>query len=239
MSGHSKWSTIKRKKGVKDAQKGKLFSKISRIVTLAVIEGGGIGDPDKNIRLRMALERARDANMPKENIARAIEKATGAGKDMIKEHIYEAFWKEGIMMIIQSATDNTNRAISEIRNVLERSGGKLGNIGSVMHSFQKCAVVIFDKSANSIDAIYEKLDGLNIIDMEEDDQSIIAYIPFDTIGAATASLPPLIFDGPHIDYKPAIPVELPPDKSAQLERVIELLEDLDDVTKVYTNALSV
>ncbi len=238
MSGHSKWSTIKRKKGVKDVQKGKVFSKISRIITLAVIEGGGIGDPNMNIRLRMALERARDANMPKEVIARAIEKASGAGRQLLKEFIYEAFWKDGVMLIIQSATDNNNRAISEIRNVLERNGGKLGSMGSVMYLFSKCGVVIFDKAANAVDSIYEKLDSVDVIDLEEDEHSIIAYIPFDAIGAATGKLSPLVYDGPHIDYKPAGHVQLEPGKNEQFERLLEHLEDLDDVTKVYTNVTS-
>src|SRR5690349_17049701 len=119
MSGHSKWSQIKRKKGVKDAQKGKIFSKLARLITLAVLEGGGITDPNANMKLRMAVEKAKKENMPKENMQRAIERGVSPGKDRLIEVFYEGFGPSGIALMIQATTDNTNRTLNEVRTILE------------------------------------------------------------------------------------------------------------------------
>src|SRR5438132_496161 len=131
MSGHSKWSKIKRQKEVTDKVKGAAFAKLSRIITLAVIEGGGIPDPVNNVRLRLSIEKAKALNMPKENITRAIEKGAGPHKLELKEVVYEAFAPHGISVIIVATTDNSNRTFAEIRTILERNGGKMGTQGSV------------------------------------------------------------------------------------------------------------
>lgn len=144
MSGHSKWSKIKREKQAKDKQKGNIFSKLSRLITLAVIEGGGITDPENNIKLRLAIEKAKNLNLPKENIERAIEKGTGPESQELKEVVYEAFGPEGVSLIILATTDNMNRTLSEIRNVLELHGGKLGTQGSVLHLFKKSGLSTFE-----------------------------------------------------------------------------------------------
>lgn len=134
MSGHSKWSKIKRKKGVNDTKRGALFTKIAKNITLAAKEGGG--DPDMNFSLRLAVDKAKIANMPSDNIDRAIMKGTGEGEEFALQRIsYEAFGPEGSMMIIDCQTDNTNRTVSEVRNIVESAGSKMGSLGSVTWKF--------------------------------------------------------------------------------------------------------
>lgn len=137
MSGHSKWSKIKREKEVKDKQKANIFSKLSRLISLAVIAGGGITNPENNVKLRLAIEKAKSLNLPKDNIDRAIEKGLGPDSQKLKEVIFEAFAPGGVVLVIMVATDNMHRTLSEIRNVVESYSGKLGNQGSVMYLFKK------------------------------------------------------------------------------------------------------
>ncbi len=144
MSGHSKWSKIKREKQTKDKQKGNVFSKLSRLITLAVIEGGGLTDRENNLKLRLAIEKAKKFNLPKENIERAIEKGTRPESQQLKAVTYEAFGPGGISLIILVTTDNMNRMLSEIKNVLESHGGKLGAQGSVMYLFKKSGLSTFE-----------------------------------------------------------------------------------------------
>lgn len=135
MSGHSKWANIKRKKGLNDAIRSKIFAKLSRIIALSVSDGGGIVDPDNNVKLRLAIDNAKQFNMPKENIKRAIEHGAGHGRDQLKEVVYEGFAPHGVGFIIMTITDNPNRTYSEIRTRLEKHGGKLGKPGSVSYLF--------------------------------------------------------------------------------------------------------
>lgn len=135
MAGHSKWAQIKRKKGIKDQEKGTVFTKLSKLITLAVSEGASITDPDRNIKLRLALEKAKAANMPKDTIERAIQKGAGPEKDALKEVIYEGFGPEGSGFIVHATTDNSNRTSSEVRYVFDRNGGKLGVPGSLQYMF--------------------------------------------------------------------------------------------------------
>ncbi|OGK09802.1 hypothetical protein A2767_03455 [Candidatus Roizmanbacteria bacterium RIFCSPHIGHO2_01_FULL_35_10] len=137
MSGHNKWSKIKKGKEIKDKQKSSVFSKLTRIITLAVIEGGGITDPENNIKLRLAIEKAKNLNFPKDNIERAVEKGAGPNSQQLKEIIYEGFGPGGVALIILTATDNANRVLGEIRSALEIHGGKLGRQGSAVHFFKK------------------------------------------------------------------------------------------------------
>src|SRR3990167_11458648 len=183
MSGHSKWSQIKRQKGINDQKRGQIFSKLSRLITLAVKEGGGITDPSNNLRLRLAVERAKVENMPRENVMRAIEKAKGEGGAGLKEIIYEAFAPKGVHLLIKVLSDNPNRTHSEVKNLIERLGGKLGTPNSVANLFKLCGVVVFDKSKNDETAIFAFADKLASFDIEEDDQDFVVYITFEQIGA--------------------------------------------------------
>ncbi|MFC1700824.1 YebC/PmpR family DNA-binding transcriptional regulator [Patescibacteria group bacterium] len=166
MSGHSHWSTIKHKKGTMDAKRGKIFSKISRLISIAAKEKGG--DPDSNPQLRMAIEKAREANMPKDNIIKAIKKGTGELEgDKIEQIIYEAYGPSGIAIIIEGITDNKNRTLSEIKHILSIFGGKLAQVGSVKYMFDyqngkwisKYPFEITDeKSRKQIVKLFEALD---------------------------------------------------------------------------------
>lgn len=238
MSGHSKWSQIKRKKGIKDEQKGQMFSKLSRLITLAVKEGGGISDPDKNVRLRLAVAKAKESNMPKENIARAIEKAKGLGEEDLKEIVYEGFGPRGVSLIILAATDNPNRTLSQIRKVLEQTGGKLGSAGSVLYNFEKCGVVVFDKQLISENMVLQLVDKMQVKDIEEDENNFVLYIPFGELGHVEKNIDqsfprPTMID---IFYRPLTTIDIADKEIAdKILSLVETLEELDDVHKVYVN----
>jgi YebC/PmpR family DNA-binding regulatory protein len=138
MSGHSKWATIKRKKGVADAKRGKVFTRLTREIVMAAREGGA--DPDANFRLRLAVDKARAQSMPKENIERALKRAAGEGKEgeVYEEALYEGYGPNGVALIIECVTENRNRTVAEIRHALTRSGGNMGEIGSVSWQFNRC-----------------------------------------------------------------------------------------------------
>ncbi len=136
MAGHSKWKQIKHKKAANDKERGKIFSKLSKLITIAVVEGGGMTDPNLNLKLRLAVDKARESNMPKDNIQRAIEKGSGPDKNNLKEVIYEGYGPQGVALVVHATTDNSNRTFNEVRSVVERAGGKLGTQGSVAYLFQ-------------------------------------------------------------------------------------------------------
>lgn len=228
MSGHSKWSQIKRKKGIADQKRGLIFSKLSRLITIAVKDGGGVGDPAKNVRLRLAIEQAKASNMPRENIERAIEKGKGGAGDSLKEALYEGFGPGGGSLLILATTDNSNRSHAEIKNTLEKNGGKMGNTNSVLHNFQKCGLIVLPKATYSEEQVFELGEKYSLIDLSEDDESYILYIPFEKIGEVT-DVPVEIY------YRPLITVPLAPEATERVDRLMDVLEDLDDVTKVYTN----
>lgn len=236
MSGHSKWANIKRKKEANDKVKSNIFSKLSRQITVAVIEGGGITDPEANVRLRMAIEKAQSANMPKENIKRAIERGVGPEKDQLKEIVYEGFGPYGVALIILVHTDNQNRTISEVKNILNRYEGKLGNIGSVAYLFQKCGLITFDKLQVNQDKIFEISDKLNAIDIEDDEARFYLYIPYDQLGKIKESLKDVSYLSAEVDFRPQSPIAIEEDeKLEKISQLIEALEELDDVQKVFTN----
>lgn len=237
MSGHSKWSQIKRKKGLKDQEKGRIFSKMARAITIAVLEGGGSTDPEHNVKLRVALEKAKHENMPKENVNRAIAKGTGPGKEQLHEIMYEGFGSRGIVFLIQAATDNSNRTHSEIKNVLERHQGKSGAQGSVNYLFQKCAVVSFDKKDNKEEDIYAFADKVQELDIVEDPSAFTVYFPFSNLGRVNEFLGDLKPAAPaELDYRPTSPVKIMDKESARkILNFVESLEVLDDVQKVFSN----
>lgn len=228
MSGHSKWSQIKRKKGVKDQEKGKVFSKMSKLILLAVQEGGGLTDPERNLRLRAAIDQAKAANVPKENINRAIERASGPDKQQLHEMIYEAFGPGGIALLIQATTDNPNRTSSETRSVIEKHGGKLGSQGSVNYLFRKCASAIIDKAQKKEEEIFALADQLGAFDIEEDENSFTIYFPFENIGKADVPS--------ELDFKPVSSVKIEDRATAKkILTLMDRLEALDDIQKVFAN----
>lgn len=237
MSGHSKWANIKRQKQANDLVRGNLFSKLSRMITLAVIEGGRIIDPENNIKLKLAIEKAHRLNMPKENIKRAIDKAAGSDSTLLKEMVYEAFGPHGAAITILVTTDNANRALSEIRTILEHHEGKLGNKGSVLYLFKKCAVVVFKKSEVDEEKVLSFSVEIQAFDIDEDETHFSVYIPYENLGRIKDHIHDLKYESSEVDFKPIMP--LPVEKEDEAKKIVSLvnvLEEQADVQKVFTNA---
>ncbi len=236
MSGHSKWANIKRKKQANDLVRGNVFAKLSRAITLAVVEGGGITDPEHNVRLRFAIEKAHQGNMPKENIQRAIERGVGPNKQDLKEIVYEAFGPSGVALIIVGASDNINRTLSEVRNILDRHGGKLANQGAVSYLFQKCGLVLFLKGDTTEEQVLQFSDEIHAIDIDQDPDYYYIYIPFERLGKIKEFLHGTTYHSAEIDYKPQsyIPVSRQ-EILTKLENLEKSLEDLEDIQKVFMN----
>lgn len=236
MSGHSKWANIKRKKAANDKVRGNVFSKLSRLITVAVLEGGGITNPDNNVKLRLAVEKAHSFNMPKENIKRAIDRGTGPERSQIKEIVYEAFAPDSVCLMILAHTDNQNRTLGEVRNILEKHQGKLGNSGSVSYLFTKCGLIIIDKTIINQDKLLEVSDKLEALDIIEDEQKYHIYIPYTKLGHIEEILGDIKYDSAEVDFKPQSPIVIEDDnKLEKLTLLIEHLEALDDVQKVFAN----
>ena len=237
MAGHSKWAQIKRKKQAKDQKKGKIFSKLAREITLAVVAGGG-SDPSTNVRLRMAIEKAKQLRMPKENIQRAISRGVGEGKESLKELFYEAFAPFGVGLIIQVMTDNNNRSLNAVRLVLEKEGGKLAVKGAVEHLFKRCASVSLEKNKVGEDKVFDFAEKVSAFDIEEDSEYYFVYFPFENIGEAKNFLEELglVDFTPELDYRPVSFIKIEEKtKAERLLSLIEKLENLDDVQKVFAN----
>jgi len=236
VSGHNKWSKIKRGKESKDKARGNIFSKFSRLITLAVIEGGGIGDQANNIKLRLAVDKAKQFNMPKDNINRAIERASGPDRAQLKEVFYEGFAPGGVALIIQATTDNANRTLSEIRNILEKHQGKLGSSGSVNYLFQRCGLVVFEKNKAKQEQVLEFAEKIDAFDIDEDEETFSVYFSFENLGKVDDFLAGLKANPPELDYKPNSIITI--SDKAMRQRIVNLIdamEDLDEVHKVFSN----
>jgi YebC/PmpR family DNA-binding regulatory protein len=236
MSGHSKWSTIKRKKGAADAKRGKIFTKLIREIATAARMGGG--DPDANPRLRLGVEKARSANMPKDNIERAIKKGLGAtDAETYEEAVYEGYGPGGTAIYVEVLTDNKNRTVSEVRHVLTRFGGNLGAAGCVAYLFDKKGVLSFDLDGIDGDALLEAALEAGADDALETGASIdviTSPADFETVKASLA-------DGgfspaqAEITMQPSTTVKLEGKQAASMLAVSDALEDLDDVQNVHAN----
>jgi YebC/PmpR family DNA-binding regulatory protein len=238
MSGHSKWSTIKRQKGVKDAKRGLVFTKLSKAISIAVRQGGGVTNPDDNFRLRLAIEAARGANMPKENIDRAIQKAVSKSEADLEEATYEGFGPGGFSVIVESVTDNKLRTVSEVKNIFNKNGGSMGAQGSVMYQFEKKGVVTVNKDSKTLDDIFLIAADSGAEDVEDADTEVLVYTKPEEVGKARDGLAAegLTIKGIELILRPIV-LNTIGDKAAA-ERAIEFvdkLENLDDVQKVYVN----
>lgn len=238
MAGHSKWANIKRKKEAQDKLRGNLFSKLSRVITIAVIEGGGIGDPEFNVRLRLAIEKAKNANMPKEKIEKAIERGLGPAKDQIKEAFYEAFAPENISLIIWVTTDNPNRTLTELKTVLEKHGGKMAGQGATSYLFEKCGYAVVKKNNLNEDEALKLADQLSAFDIETKGEKYIFYLPFEILGKVKQLAKEVNFEELDLFFKPKTTISLNAEQRKKIEDLITDLELLDDVHKVFSNLSS-
>ncbi len=236
MAGHSKWAQIKHKKAVVDARRGQHFTKLARAITVAARDGGG--DPDANATLANAVQKAKDASMPKDNIERAIAKGTGEGADAdaIEEVLYEGYGPGGVALLIEALTDNRNRTSAEVRHALGKHGGNLGEPGSVAYLFDKRGAIVVDAGRYSEDDLIVAIDaGAEDIAIDEDVYEILTE-PSD-LSAVRAALEGagVEIESAELIQRPKTQVPLDEDQAGKLMRLIETLEDNDDVNAVHAN----
>lgn len=234
MSGHSKWATIHRQKEVKDAKRGNLFSKLGRAITISVKTGGG-PDISSNFKLRVAVEKARAADMPKDNIERAISK--GSGGEAMDEVTYEGFGPGGIGVMVEVATDNKNRTASEIKNIFEKGGGNLGGPGSVSFNFEQKGFLLVKKTVDP-EAQMLKLIEVGVEDVEETNDGIEVYTAPNMLSDVRKHLESEDFEiiSTELYLKPKTLVTLSsPDEVKRATSFLESFEEHDDVQKISTN----
>jgi YebC/PmpR family DNA-binding regulatory protein len=236
MSGHSKWSQIKRQKGANDVKRGAIFTKMGREIAVAARQGGG--DPDANFRLRLAIEKARAANMPADTIKRAIDKATGGGEaEQFEEIVYEGYGPGGVAVLVEAATDNRNRTAADIRSVFSKAGGQLAGSGAVAWQFEPRGIVTIARDGNDPDEVaLAAIDaGADDVDTETDPLEI-----YTTPGDLEAVRRSLEAAGYRVESAESTmiarqQVGLDSTQARKNLRLVELLEDLDDVQRVTAN----
>lgn len=237
MSGHSKWAQIKRSKGVADARRGQLFTKLGREIMVAARQGGP--DPNANFRLRLAIQRAKEQNMPQDNIERAVKRGAGAGEGAtLEEVVYEGYAPGGAALLIEALTDNRNRTVSDVRNILTRGGGSLGTTGSVAWLFESRGIVTIlpgkhDPEEIALLAIDGGADDVNV-----ESEPIEVYTEPQTLEEVRRVLEKagIQVDSAEVSMQPKTTILLGEKEAIQTLRMVERLEELDDIQKVYFNA---
>ena len=237
MSGHSKWSTIKRKKGAADAKRGALFGKLSKAITVAAREGGG--DAEMNPALGLAVQKAKAGNMPNDNIQRAIDKGMGAGSDAdtYERITYEGYAPGGVAVLVDVLTDNRNRAASDVRYIFSKNGGKLGTSGSVAYLFERKGVILVPKDSADEDELMEvalEAGAQDVEEQENDYRIVTAPENFMTVRDAldNAGIP---HENAEITMEAQNSIDLDAGTAKQTLRLIDALEENDDVQEVYAN----
>ena len=236
MSGHSKWHSIKHKKGATDAKRGRLFTKFIKEITVAARSGGG--DPDANARLRKAVLDAKAGNMPNDTIDRAIRRGTGAETGVHYEEVtYEGYGPGGVAMLIEAVTDNRNRTVAEIRHVFSKNGGNLGETGSVGWIFEKKGYIVVDKAAKPEEELFDIAIEAGADDVREDGDNVeIITSPenFESVQSAikSAGIEPQVAE---VSMVPQNYIKLEGSSAQQMLRLMEAMEDHDDVQRVYAN----
>jgi len=237
LAGHSKWAQIKRKKAVNDAKRGKMFTKLIRELTVAAREGGG--DPDMNPRLRLAVDTAKAANMPNENIDRAIARGTGDLEGVeYHEVVYEGYGPAGVALYIETLTDNTNRTVAEVRHALEKYGGNLGQAGSVAWQFARKGQILLERDGQDEDRVMLAALEAGAEDVVADDEVYVVTTGFADVHAVRDGLERegLATESPELTMVPKATVTVAGVDAERLLRLVDALEDLDDVQKVHSNA---
>ena len=237
MAGHSKWANIQHRKKAVDAKRGKIFTQINRVLSVAAREGGG--DPDTNPALRLAIEKANAANMPKDNIERAIKKATGDLDGVTYEELkYEGYAPGGVAVMVECLTDNRNRTVAEVRHAFSKYGGNLGTDGSVAYLFSKIGVLNFAPGTSEDDVMEVALDAGADDIVTEDDGSIEVITSPEAYNDVTEAMKAadLTPENSEITMRASLEVELDVETGEKVLRFMDALEDLDDTQDVYTNA---
>ena len=236
MSGHSKWASIKHKKAIVDSRRGKAFTKLARAIVVAAKEGGG--DVDGNPALALAVQKAKDASMPKDNIERAIAKGTGADKDAenFEAVLYEGYGPGGVAVLVEALTDNRNRTGAEIRSAFTKSGGNLGEPGSVNYLFDKKGLIVVDAARYSEDDLMPAIEaGAEDIAVDDDVFEIVTDPSELTAVRAALEEAGVQFETSEVQQRPKTTVEVDADTATKLMRLIDALEDNDDVDTVHAN----
>lgn len=237
MSGHSKWSTIKRKKAASDARRGNLFTSLAREIAVAAKEGGG--DPETNAALRLAIDRAKSNNMPKDNIERAIRRGTGEDKDAadLEQIQYEGYAPHGVALIIEVVTDNRNRTVADLRHELTAAGGTMADAGSVSWQFTRSAYFAFSNEGVDQERVFEAAVDAGADDVLLGDDDIEVIAPVSAFKAILDALEALAIepDEAQVRMLPNSPLSLPAQQSLQVMRLIEALEEMEDVQNVFSN----
>jgi len=237
MSGHSKWSTIKRQKKANDQKRGRLFTKLAHEIVIAVREGGE--DPEYNFRLRLALDRAADANMPKDNIQRAIDRGTGKSLDgkALEEGFYEGYGPEGIALMIHYLTDNKNRAVSDIRHLLSTHGGNLGSDGCVSWMFSRRGYLAIEPGDGDPEEVALEAIDVGAEDVELGEDVVEVYTTVEDFKAVSDAMEEAAFevDNAELLWEPQTSKSLSEKDTMKVMRLVEALEDLLDVQDVYSN----
>lgn len=240
MSGHSKWSTIKRKKGAADAARGKIFTKVIKEITIAARMGGG--DPEGNPRLRLAIQNAKTNNMPQDNITRAIKKGTGELEGVHYEDVtYEGYGPGGVALIIEAATGNRNRTVSELRHLITRNGGNLAEAGAVSWNFERKGVIIIPKGSFSEDDILNVILDASADDLFQEEEFFEVTTHVENLekvrkALEASHLPGIKIEKSSLQYIAKNTVRVEGKDAEQTMRLISVIEDHDDVQNVYTNA---
>ncbi len=237
MAGHSKFKNIMHKKGRADAARSKLFSRLSKEITVAVKMGGGTTDPDMNPRLRLAIQNAKGQSMPKDNIQRAINKGSGGDGEDYKEMRYEGYGPGGVAIIVEALTDNLNRSASNIRACFSKNGGSLGETGSVSFMFDRVGEIVFKPEAGSADEIMEAAIEAGAEDVTSDEEGHTIICAFEDIGDVSTALEAALGEPESVNviWRPQNQTPIDEDKAGTLMKLLDALDEDDDVQNVYSN----
>jgi len=238
MSGHSKWSTIKRKKGAEDAKRGKIFTRLARDIMIAAREGGG--DENSNPKLKIAITKAKANNMPKDNIERAIQRGTGGGDGVEMDEItYEGYGPEGVAFLVDVLTDNKNRALAEVKRVFNRAGGSLASAGSVGWQFDKKGYIALKGENLDFDTVFMTAAEAGADDVENNEGIIEVYTPREMFAAVEHALTEAGYEveESELRWQAKNESEIALEKALQNMRLLDSLEELDDVQSVASNLL--
>lgn len=236
MAGHSKWANIKHRKAAQDAKKGKVFTKVAREITVAAKEGGG--DPDMNPRLRLALDKAKAVNLPKDNVERAIKKGTGEGNEASYEDVtYEGYGPGGVAILVKTLTDNRNRTVAEVRSTLTKKGGSMGEAGCVAWIFEQKGLLEIAKDKADEEKLLEEALEAGAEDVVDDGDVFAVYCEYSDFMDVKTALEEkgYSFEFAEITMKPKNSVPVNAEDLRKLMNITDALEDLDDVQEVYSN----